>query len=193
MQAATETVSIELTCSNREVPTRLAIGAAGGDLQHEAAASNLPVRLLRKPSRPYRFATGKDAQWRLISHLSLNHHSLSQHGLPILKEILELYNLPASDVTRRQIEGITALSHRSASVWLQDGHGGSLVYGIDVLLTIDEAAYVGGGLHIFAQLIEHFLAMYVQFNSFTRLIVCSQQSGKELIRCLPRSGMQALA
>jgi type VI secretion system protein ImpG len=192
-QAATETVSITLTCSNRDLPARLDIGAVGGDLQHEAAASDLPVRLLGKPSAPHRFSTGKAAQWRLLSQLSLNHQTLTQEGLGVLKEILELYNLPASDVAQRQIGGLAGMRHRTSSVWLQSSNGGSLIYGIDVLLTIDESAYVGGGLHAFVQVIDYFLALYVQLNSYTRLIVLSQQTGKELLRCPPRNGLRALA
>ena len=192
-QAATETVSITLTCSNRDLPTQLTVGAVGGDLQHEAAASDLPVRLLGKPSAPHRFCTGKAAQWRLLSQLSLNHQTLTQEGLDVLKEILELYNLPASEVAQRQIGGLAGMRHRTSSVWLQSTDGGSLVYGIDVLLTIDESAYVGGGLHAFVQVIDHFLALYVQLNSYTRLIVISRQTGKELLRCPPRNGQRALA
>lgn len=192
-QAASETVSINLTCSNRDLPTQLTVGAAGGDLQHEAAASDLPVRLLGKPSAPQRFCTGKTTQWRLLSQLSLNHQTLTQEGLDVLKEILELYNLPASDVAQRQIGGLTGVRHRTSSVWLQSADGGSLVYGIDVLLTVDESAYVGGGLHAFVQVIDYFLALYVQLNSYTRLIVLSQQTGKELLRCPPRNGLRALA
>ena len=70
---------------------------------------------------------------------------------------------------------------------------GATAVGIDVLLTVDEGAYVGSGLHVFVQVIDHFLGLYVQFNSFTRLIVLSHPSGKELMRCPPRSGQQILA
>lgn len=193
LHGATDTMSIDRTCTNGEVPARLPIGAKNGDLLHEAAASDLPVRLLRRPTRPRRLRIDHTTQWRLLSQLMLNHQSLTRDGLAVFKQMLELYNLPGTDVTQRQIDGIHDLHHRSASVWRQAGDGGSLVYGIDVLLTVDEGAYVGSGLHVFVQVIDHFLGLYVQFNSFTRLIVLSHPSGKELIRCLPRSGQQILA
>ena len=76
---------------------------------------------------------------------------------------------------------------------MPDASGGVLVFGIDVLLTVDEEAYVGSGLHVFAQVIEHVLGMYVHVNSYCRLFVISHKSGKELLRCPPRNGQQALA
>ena len=189
---ATQTVSIGLTCSNRDLPSRMAYGAVGGDLRHEGPASSLPVRLLRKPTVPCRFASGAPANWRLLAQLSLNHHSLGQQGLPVFKQILELYNLPGSVSAARQVAGIVGLHQRTASTWLPDETGGSLVFGIDVLLTVDEDAFVGSGLHAFAQVIEHFLGLYVHRASYTRLIVLSHQTGKELLCCLPRNGSQTL-
>lgn len=189
---STQTVSINLTCSNRDLPSRMAYGAAGGDLRHEGPAGSLPVRLLRKPGAPCRFASGAPAHWRLIAQLSLNHQSLGQQGLPVFKQILELYNLPGTISAARQIAGITGLRQRPASTWLADEAGGSLVFGIEVLLTVDEDAFVGSGLHAFAQVIEHFLGLYVHLASYTRLIVLSHQNGKELLCCLPRNGSQTL-
>ncbi|OYO30344.1 type VI secretion system baseplate subunit TssF [Janthinobacterium sp. PC23-8] len=188
----TQTVSINLTCSNRELPTRMTYGAPGGDLRHEGPASSLPVRLLRKPGAPCRFASGAPAHWRLIAQLSLNHQSLGQQGLPVFRQMLELYNLRGSGSAALQIAGITGLRQRPASTWLADEAGGSLVFGIEVLLTVDEDAYAGSGLHAFAQVIEHFLGLYVHLASYTRLIVLSHQNGKELLCCLPRNGRQTL-
>ncbi|MDO8066364.1 type VI secretion system baseplate subunit TssF [Janthinobacterium sp. SUN206] len=189
----TQTVSIMLTCSNRDLPSRLVFGHAAGDLHHDGAASALPVRLLRKPGAPCRFPAGAASHWRLIAQLSLNHQSLSEQGLPLFKQILELYNLPGSASAARQIAGMTGLRQRAASTWLHDEAGGSLVFGIDVLLSVDEEAFVGSGLHAFAQVIERFLGLYVHLGSFTRLIVLSQKNGKELLCCLPRNGNQTLA
>ena len=192
LRDAMQTVSVGLTCSNRDLPTRMAYGAPGGDLRHQGPASSLPVRLLRKPTAPCRFASGAPARWRLLAQLSLNHQSLGQQGLPVFKQILELYNLQGSASTARQIAGIVGLRHRPASTWLPDETGGSLVFGIEVLMTLDEAAFVGSGLHAFAQVIEHFLGLYVHLATYTRLIVLSHQTGKELLCCLPRNGSQTL-
>lgn len=179
-------VSIDLTCTNRDLPSRLRGGAPGGDLELQPAADAVLLRLLQTPTPQYRFPA--DAQWRLISHLSLNHCSLVQAGLDGIKETLTLYDLPQSSVSRRQIDGLTGLEHRPCTAWLTgDGHS-TPVHGIEVRLTLDEDAFVGNGLHLFTEMLDHFFGLYVQLNSFSQLTIIAQASGKELIRCEPRSG-----
>lgn len=179
-------VSINLTCTNRDVPGRLRYGGAAGDLTLEQATGAYPLRFLRKPTPQHRFGT--DAHWRLISQLSLSHCSLAPDGLDRLKETLLLYDLPQSSVSQRQIAGITALERRPARTWLRDGGRSSLVHGIEVRVTLDEEAYSGTGIHVFAMVLDHFFGLYVQLNSYAQLTVLSQASGKELLRCPPRSG-----
>lgn len=184
---ADATVSIELTCTNRNLPSQLRYGAAHGDLELEQAPEGFPLRLLRRPTRQYRFEA--DAHWRLISHLSLNYSSLADGGLNYLKEMLALYDITHSSVMQRQIAGITALSHRPARVWLKAGvTRGALVHGIEVRLTLDEDAFAGSGMHLFIQVLDHFFGLYVHLNSFSQLTVLSHADGKELFRCLPRNG-----
>lgn len=182
------TVSLELTCSNRALPTKLNGGREGGDLFPPARFGGNPIRLLRRPSAPRRFAWGHGAQWRLISHLSLNHHSLVQEGLPAFREMLTLYDLSQSAISQRQIRGIVGLSHQPTTTWIRARRGASLVHGIEVRMTLDENAFVGSGIHLFVQVIDQFLGLYVQLNSFTELVIVSDQSGEELIRCKPRNG-----
>lgn len=179
-------LSIELTCTNRDLPTALRCGAPGGDLDMEHATDGMPIRLLRAPTPPYRLRT--DAHWRLISHLSLNHCSLVQEGLGNLQEVLTLYDLTQSPVSQKQIGGITGLSHRPAIAWLRgDGHN-TPIHGVEVRLLLDEEAFVGSSLHLFAQILDHFFGLYVHINSFSQLTIISHSSGKELIRCIPRNG-----
>ena len=130
--------------------------------------------------------------WRLISHLALNHHSLVQEGLLALREMLTLYDLSQSATSQRQINGIVALAHAPTTSWLRHKRGTSLTHGVEVRITLDEEAFVGSGMHLFVQVIDHFLGLYVQINSFIELVVLSQQSGEELMRCKPRSGLQNL-
>jgi len=71
------TLSIDLTCTNRDLPCLLKSGAAGSDLHIPGATEGAVIRFLRRPTRPHRLANGPGAHWRLISHLTLNHHSLA--------------------------------------------------------------------------------------------------------------------
>lgn len=186
LEIGNASVSIDLTCTNRDLPSRLRGGAAGGDLALEQASDAMPIRLLRTPTPQYRLRA--DAHWRLISHLSLSHGSLVHERLYDFKEMLTLYDLPQSSVSQRQIGGITGLASQPATAWMTgDGHS-TPVHGVAVRLTVDEDAFAGASMHLFAQILDHFLGLYVHLNSFSQLTIISQSSGKELIRCLPRNG-----
>lgn len=187
---ADASVSIALTCTNRDLPSRLNYGAAGGDLKIEQSTDCYPLRFLRRPTPQYRF--NAQDQWRLIAHLSLSHCALSPDGLNLLKETLTLYDLTQSSVSQRQIAGIVALEQRAASVWMRDDGHSSLVHGLAVHITLDEDAFAGTGIDVFISVLDHFFGLYVHCQSFTQLTVFSQSSGKELIRCQPRSGARNL-
>ncbi|MDB5920918.1 MAG: vasA [Massilia sp.] len=184
----TDTLSLELTCTNRDLPASLTYGVAGGDLFLAGGSNVRAISFLRKPTPAYRFLRGRGAHWRLISHLSLNHLSLSGGGLEAFREMLTLYDLPRSAISQRQISGIDAISHKPATAWMPGNPFPCLVRGVEVGLTIDEEAFVGSGIHAFAHIVECFLGLYVHANSFTGLVVISKKNGEELLRCTPRSG-----
>ncbi|SFL64146.1 type VI secretion system baseplate subunit TssF [Rugamonas rubra] len=192
LAAATGTISIELTCSNGELPRDQDFGQSGGAMFVDASIGDHRLTLLRRPSPPCPPATGRNAQWKLASHLALSTTSLSQEGLPAFREMLAMHDLPRSATARRQIDGIVGLETRPARVFLQDEYGGAFVSGIEVRMTIDETAFAGSGIHVFVQLMDHFMSMSVHLNSFTQLIVLSQQSEKELVKCQPRHGNLSL-
>lgn len=187
-EVETDTLSLELSCTNRDLPASLSYGMRGGDLFLEGGSSVRAISFLRKPTPSYRFERGRGAHWRLISHLSLNHLSLTGGGLDAFREMLTLYDLPRSPASQRQIGGIVAVSHKAANTWLPGNPFACLVRGIEVTLTVDEEAFVGSGIHAFAQIVERFLGLYVHANSFTQLVIKSDKNGEELLRCLPRSG-----
>jgi type VI secretion system protein ImpG len=186
------TLSIEISCTNHDLPCSLKYAQPGGDLFVRGSHDAYVIQFLRRPSRPHRMKNGAGSHWRLISHLTLNHHSLSQEGLDGLREMLTLYDLPQSPISERQIGGIVGLEHEETVAWLRGKRGTSLVHGLQVRMTLDEDAFVGGGIHLFVQVIDQFFGLYVQLNSFVELLVISQQSGEELIRCKPRSGTMSL-
>ncbi len=179
---------MELTCTNRDMPSTLAYGLPDGDLFLEGGTGQNPINFLRKPTPTVCFESGRGAHWRLVSHLSLNHLSLGDGGLDALREMLALYDLPRAASSQRQIGGISAVAHASATAWLPGNPFACLVRGIAVRLTIDEEAFIGSGIHAFAHIIERFLGLYVHANSFAQLVIVSGKTGEELLKCTPRSG-----
>ena len=184
----TDTLNLELTCSNRDLPALLSYGQPGGDLFLEGGSNARTIRFLRKPSNSWRFPNGRSAHWRLISHLALNHLSISAGGIEAFREMLALYDLPRSASSQRQIGGMRAIEQKATSAWLAGNPFNCLVRGVQVRLVIDEEAFVGSGIHAFATIVERFLALYVHANSFTQLVIVSAKNGEELFTCQPKSG-----
>ena len=187
-EVETDTLNIELTCTNRDLPASLSYGQQGGDLFLEGGSSVRSIAFLRKPTSSHRFASGRGAHWRLISHLALNHLSLADGGVDAFREMLALYDLPRSPSSQRQIGGIKAIAQRPTTAWLAGNPFTCLVRGVEVRLSIDEESFVGSGIHAFAQVVERFLALYVHANSFTQLVIASSKTGEEILTCQPRSG-----
>lgn len=184
----TDTLSLELTCTNRDIPASLSYGLPGGDLFLEGGSSVRSIAFLRRPTPAQRFERGRGAHWRLVSHLALNHLSLAGAGVDAFCEMLTLYDLPRSAISQRQIRGIAAIDSKAANAWLPGNPFASLVRGIEVRLTIDEEAFIGSGIHAFAHVIECFFGLYVHANSFVQLAIVSKKTGEEIWRCAPRSG-----
>lgn len=184
----TETLSIEVNATNRDLPAQLPVGVAGGDLFVGGGGVAREIRLLRKPTHTRRFDKARGGLWRLISHLSLNHLSLSEGGLDALKEMLRLYDLSGSASVRRQLDGLIAVENRAATAWLPGEPFATFVRGTEVRLTVDEQAFVGTGLSLFAAVMDRFLGLYAHINSFTQLIVVSSRTKEAVITCPPRSG-----
>jgi len=182
------TLNLQLTCTNRDLPSLLPYGQPEGDLFTEGSSGKRAMTFLRKPSRTWRFARGRSAQWRLISLLSLNHLSLTDGGVDAFREMLVLHDLPRSAASTRQIGGIAAIVCTPTSTWLSGNPFNCLVRGVEVRISVDEEAFVGSSIHLFAHIVERFLALYVHANSFTQLVIVSNQSSEELLRCAPRSG-----
>jgi type VI secretion system protein ImpG len=130
--------------------------------------------------------------WRLISHLSLNYLSMVQEGREALQEILKLYNFTNSAFSEKQIEGIAALASRKHFARVISENGISFARGVAVDLDFDEDQFVGGGTYLFAQVLEHFLGLYVSVNSFSQLTVRLQQRKEVIWQWPPRAGRKVL-
>jgi type VI secretion system protein ImpG len=188
LDAAGATLSTELTCSNRDVPSRLPYGQPQGDLRSDELSTLAPIRMLRKPTPSWRFGGPRGSHWRLIAHLALNHAGLTMAGLADFQKMLALYDLPRSPVAQRQIAGIVGLEHGTVRAWVGAAPVASLMPGIGIRLTVDEEAFAGTGLYPFVQVLDQYFALNGHLNCFTRLQVVSQQTGRLIIACAPQGG-----
>ena len=187
-----DTLSLQVTTTNRDLPSHLSFGTPGGDLFIEGGSVAREIRMLRKPTSTHRIERGRGSLWRLVSHLSLNHLSLSGRGVEALKEMLRLYDLPQDAANRRQVDGVVSIDFVPATAWLAGEPFATFVRGTEVRLVVDEESYVGTGLHLFASMLDRFFGLYVHINSFTKLTLISARTRQPLITCPPRNGATAL-
>jgi type VI secretion system protein ImpG len=183
-----DTLAIEVTCTNRDLPARLPFGGGVGDFELEAAGAVARVAVLRKPTSTLRPDLRGGMQWRLISHLSLNHLSIVDGGRDALLEILSLYNIGDSLTGRRQIGGITAVAATPDLARIGPPRYGAFCRGVAVEIAFDEDQYVGGSAYLLAAVLERFLGLYAAVNSFTRLTARSKQRERVLAAWPPRTG-----
>ena len=188
----TETLMVQVTCTNRDLPGKLPFGGDRGDFELEGAAPLLRIRCLTKPGETIRPPLGRGAQWRLLSHLALNYLSICEGGREALQEILTLYDFSDSAVVRQKIAGITKVTSRRVVGRPSTMPWNGFCRGMEVTIEFDETKYVGSGVFLFASVLEQFLGLYASLNSFTQLIATTPQREAPLKRWPPRAGEQIL-
>jgi type VI secretion system protein ImpG len=183
-----ETVTVRLTCSNRDIPGTLSWGDPAGDFDTEAAAPVEAIHTMVRPTAVRRPKLSGALQWRLISHLCLNHLSLLESEGAALKEMLRLYDVEEAPSTRQQVKGIVSVASRHVTRRI----GALFCRGVEVTIEFDERQFVGGGVYLFASVLERFLGEYVSLNSFVQLVAKSRQRKDVIKKWPPRNGDRVL-
>jgi type VI secretion system protein ImpG len=188
-----DTLTIRTTCTNRNLPAQLPFGNKDGDFELEGNAPVKRIVSLTEPTKPVRPPMAQMALWRLISHLSLNYLSLVEGGRGALQQILRLYDFTDTPFAERMIQGIVNVSSRPHFARVVSENGIAFARGTRVELELDEEQFVGGGMYLFASVIEHFLALYVSLNSFSQLVARTKRRKGEILRAWPpRAGQKIL-
>ena len=161
-----------------------------GDFHPSAALADkiAQVDCLERPTAPASLPKRRGLLWRLVSHLNLNHLSISDKtlGLAALKEMLALYDLGSGAANAVQIGGIVGLDTERTVARARDGLPG-FCRGLAITLRLNEESFVGGSAFLFAAVLETFFSQYTSVNSFTQLCALSDQ-GREIGRWPPRIG-----
>ncbi|MBO1073704.1 type VI secretion system baseplate subunit TssF [Roseomonas marmotae] len=190
-------LAIRCLCSNRDLPLLLQPGRDETDFTLEIGAPVTAVRCIGVPSRPLPSPAQGDVGWKLVSHLSLNYLSITgsdeeeAQGAEALRELLRLY-VDAEDVAAlRQIDGIRSIRSRPVVRRLPGRGQSAVARGVEITVTLDEAAFEGLGIFPLGSVLSHFFAKYVSVNSFTETVLASLQRG-EIRRWPMMLGLRAI-
>jgi len=88
-----DSVTVELTCHNGDLPSRLQFGVETGDFEMPGGGPLEKIVSRIKPTPVIEPPLGRAQLWRLVSQLSLNYMSLVEGGPEGLRELLHLHNL----------------------------------------------------------------------------------------------------
>lgn len=184
-----ETLSVELTCTNHNLPRQLQVG----DINQacEQTPEFVTFRNISVPTPSFAPPLDQDFLWKLISHMSLNYLSLTD--INPLKVILETYDLPryhdrqAQKVSRRRLDALRSIRHEAVDRL----HHGLPLRGLRVDLCIEPQGFLGQGeVFVFASVLNEFFALYASLNSYHELRVISTQG--DVYLWPPRMGQQPL-
>ena len=186
-------LAIKTLCTNRDLALHVAIGKGKTDFTMETSAPVESVRCIAGPSAPKPSYAEKDNAWRIISHLSLNYLSLinndEKKGAAALRELLSLYGDLSEAHIRKQIDGV--LSITTMSVTRRVPIPGPITFGrgLEITVTLDEAAFEGLGVFLLGAVLDEFFAKYVSINSFTETVIKTTERG-EIMRWPVRIGLR---
>ncbi len=183
-----ETISVELTCTNRNLPGEL----RAGDICEptDSSPSGVTFRNLKKPTATICPPLGKGLHWRLISHMSLNFVSLM--NVEHFRELLRVYDFQQEhDVQlalahQRMLNGIVSLRSEYKERMIR----GAPIRGLSVSVELNEDHFAGeGDAYLFATVLDCFIGLYVTLNAYSQLTVRFTRSGQVHVFS-PRSGDQ---
>lgn len=188
-----DVASLQVTCSNGDLPSRLPFGVdERGDFELVGGGPIQRIMCVVNPTKCIQPTLGKPLLWRMISSLSLNHLSLADGTPNALQELLRLHNVGNALSADRRIDGLVGVLGKPSFARVSTPQGLAFARGRHIDLEFDEEQFPGGGMFLFATVLERFLALYTTMNSFTQVAVKSRQRRKAVAEWPPRAGWRPL-
>jgi type VI secretion system protein ImpG len=181
-----DNISLDLLCSNRDLPTRLGPGDILKPAPETSAAFN--YRNLGTPTPPIPPPLGDEVYWRLLAHMTLNLRRIGDRES--LCTMLALYDFRSrvDRQARRRLDNLLQSIDRVELLRDQELLEGVPVNGNRLEVSIDEEKAGGDGeVYLLGTILSEFLAQYVSLNSFVRLQVHCK-GNNELFRWPARIG-----
>jgi len=163
--------SIELTCTNRELPRALPFGEGRPQLTIVGASDTIgAATFLIAPTDPLRPRRGRGELWRLISHMALSHLSVAEPevALGVVKELLALHDHSDSAAGGILVERLTAVEGRPATARAPAGGHIVFLHGTDLTLEFDDKRLSGSGTFLLGALLAQVFGSMAAINTFSR-------------------------
>ncbi|MCF6345441.1 MAG: type VI secretion system baseplate subunit TssF [Thiomicrorhabdus sp.] len=186
----TETISIELTCSNRDLPNALAVGDIC--LPTEQIPSFITFRNITRPTAALRPLLDESLHWNLVSNMSQNYRTLLKPEP--LCNMINSYDFRASvdqqarRHSQQRLAGICDIKTSPIDLLLE----GLPIRGLKSELYLDPDKYLSEGeMFLFGTVLSHFFSLFSSINSFHSLDVINTHN-KEVYTWPLRTGNRPL-
>lgn len=180
-----ETVSTQLTCTNRKLAQTLLPGQINRDSGNspEFVQFKNITRVTNSLSPPFE----NNMHWRMIANMALNYTSLAT--VEALRLIVKFYDFRAfsnrqQERTNQQLcEGIERIKTEETDRLLK----GIPIIGLKTTLHLRESKFGASGVQgeasmfLFASIMNHYFAQYARTNSFHQFRVIAVESGEEYL------------
>ena len=189
-------LDLKLLCTNRDLPLHMPTGRGRTDFTLDISAPVDSIRCICGPSKPVPALPPSETSWKFINHLSLNYLSLvnqeKEEAAQATQNMLRLYINPQDATQVKQVEALKRVRAQPIVRRLPVS-AGQIAYGrgLEISIEVDESGFEGLGFFLFGTVMERFFARYTSINSFTELVLISEQRG-EIKRWTARSGCKQI-
>ncbi|RQU45900.1 type VI secretion system baseplate subunit TssF [Burkholderia cenocepacia] len=183
-------LAVDLTCTNRNWPSRMRIGSPKGDLKNENDQVPCKITLLKQPTPTYSVSCESAAQWRVIALTTANLTQLTREGWPDFVKLMR--QLAPNDRRAEHIGAISFVKRNVVERLLAIKPHSALVRGFEVVMAADESVFVENSMGTLIRLLDGYLSRYAPANGFTQLVVLSKNDGSVIVRCPLRPGLAPL-
>lgn len=188
LEDSRETISLELSCTNHNLPESLGVGDIC--IPSQNTPSYVDFKNITLPVKTVRAILDESLHWKLISNLSLNYLSLTK--LDVLKEILLIYDfsgihdVQAMRRTEKRLAGIESIYTRPTDKVIR----GAVYRGQKSILRIDSDNFLcEGELFLFGSILAEFFRLYGTINSFHTLEIVNT-SNNEIFKWEQKTSLQ---
>jgi type VI secretion system protein ImpG len=185
-----ETLSVTLKCSNIDIADQLRTGEI--TVATDSSPAMATFANIIPPTHHGLPLMEDEQQWRMFSHLHVN--LIPRLTAKSLREVLLLHAIPRDpDVGRslsnaKRINAIENLEIQSEDHFIK----GRPIRGTLVKITVDGGGFGSmGDLHIFGEVLDHFLGLFHHLNTYTRLVI-HEKNSREVLSWSPRLGTRRL-
>jgi type VI secretion system protein ImpG len=169
-----QTLYAHTLCTNRNLAESV---PAGAFLQPQGSITGVIAKTLERPTPQIIPNLDDETQWRLISHLSINHVGLcsTTQSIEPLRELLRLYSFMEHSNRQSEAEALVSLSHQKGMGRLGQDAWRGFAPKLSIRLTVDESRPNTHGLFLLGMVLGELFRLSAGFNTLIETTLVSHQ------------------